>query len=156
MINVEVNFRLYGSPPQPQRTQAPQTEPQKASVREVSAREASAPHTETPSAHFPPYIDRMKYPLEVTVHSSQTQYGTTQDTAEMAVQILDGYQRKGYTIGCSTYGGTCRLLTAGTYPARWAKSGRLEVISWQFGNQKMKKTEYVIMRENCETPFTCK
>jgi TonB family protein len=151
MINVEVNFKLYGSPTQPQKTEKPQTEP-----RRASEREASAPHTETPSVHFPSYIDRMKYPLEVTVQSSQTQYGATQNTVEMAIQIFDGYQRRGYTIGCSTYGGTCRLLTAGTYPARWAKSGRLEVISWQFGNQKMQKTAYVITREKCETPFTCK
>ena len=51
--------------------------------------------------------------------------------------------------------GNCSLLTTGTYPARWTK-GKLEVIGWRLGSQKTYKSEYAIVAENCEMPFTCR
>jgi hypothetical protein len=95
----------------------------------------------------------MKYPYDVLVLASRTQYQT--NVVEMAVQIWDGQVRKSYTIGCSSEASGCGLLTAGTYAARWRK-GKLEVVGWRMNSQKLQTSEYTIVAENCETPFTCK
>lgn len=136
-ISVEVYFRLYADKTTLQQPgpPAPQT-------------------TDTKFAKFPG-VDRMKYPFDVSVEASRTQYDATRNTTEMAVQLWDGSTRKGYTIGCASDSGNCSLLTAGTYPARWTK-GKLEVIGWRLGSQKTYKSEYTIVAENCEMPFTCR
>lgn len=135
-INVEVNFRLHADKNALQQPLTPASQV-----------------TDTKFAKFPG-IDRMKYPFDLTVQASRTQYQATRNITEMAIQLWDGSKRKGYTIGCSSDAGNCSLLTAGTYPARWTK-GRLEVVGWRFGSEKLYKSEYTIVAENCRTPFTC-
>jgi TonB family protein len=139
-INVETNFRLYHDKSE---TQLP--------------RPPLPPMPNLPDSRGSqfPGVDREKYPLDVSVQASRTQYESGRNISEMAITILDGKERRGYTIACGSESGNCGHLIVGIYPARW-KKGKLEIIWYRAGDLKMQKSEYTVVAENCETPFTCR
>jgi TonB family protein len=124
MINVEVNFRLYGK---------------------------LSPHPD--SASQPPRfpgVDLVRYLLIVRVNSDVHYSGPgTAQSANYKAAITDAGQERTVKISCLVSSPRCLSLDAGTYPACWnADTTTLEILGLTGQKEKWEKADYTIDSED--------
>ena len=119
MINVEVNFRLYGS---------------------------LSPHPD--SAGNPPRfpgVDTSKYPLVVRVSSHSYSKGEAKQTSSYNADITGAGQQQQTRVWCYVDSSHCLYLDEGIYPARWTENTKeLEILGVSSEDHKWAKAEHTV------------
>jgi TonB family protein len=131
MINVEVNFRLYGP---------------KVVSPLFPGRESKTTPPQFPGA------DLIKYPLLVFIKSA---YGVpVDDTYEVAASgTIEQPVKQQLSITCNNKKHHCPYIQSGRYPARWLTEGqRIEIIGKETPDGGWKKAEYTVKSEAPKPP----
>src|SRR5271165_766205 len=128
MINVEVNFRLYGKT---------ETSPAAPALSGDAARSAKPPQF--------PGVDTAKYPLVVTVLSAVGSPAAKSYVIAAKATIDGAGVQQSVSMSCSGEKKHCSYLGNGRYPARWLDADqRLEILGLKREDRTWEGTEYVI------------